>query len=156
MHEAITTLFSLQSTEALRIFQDDEPNDDDILVSFSDLQFDPEKDNVPDNMIMSGKQFNILNNKLDSLLQIQEDIGVQNIVYGFEMEYMLNSQENRFRSLVENIKKKLVERLKVHDNSFEYEIKKLRDVAKERRELFVEQVKTIKESIDLMMVELKS
>lgn len=37
MQEQATTLFSSQSTEAERIVQDDDPNDDDIMVSFIDL-----------------------------------------------------------------------------------------------------------------------
>ncbi|CAI9294638.1 unnamed protein product [Lactuca saligna] len=109
MHEPNTTLFSSQSTEAERIVQEDEPNDDDIMVFFfDDLQFDPEEDNVPDNMIMSS------------------------------------------------IEKQQVERLEFHAKCFEYDIQKLHDVAKEHHELFVEQVKTLKEFVDLKMAEIKS
>ncbi|CAI9290329.1 unnamed protein product [Lactuca saligna] len=129
MHEPSTTLFYSQSTEAERIVQEDEPKNDDIMVSFADLQFILEGDNDPDNMIMLGKQFKILNNKLNSLLQIQTYIG--------------------------GIEKQQVERLEVHARNFEYEIQKLRDVSKEFHELFVEHVKTMKESVDLKMVELK-
>ncbi|CAI9265557.1 unnamed protein product [Lactuca saligna] len=53
------------------VTQKDDPNDDEIMVSFANLEFDPEEENVPDNMIMSSKQFRILNNKINSLLQIQ-------------------------------------------------------------------------------------
>ncbi|CAI9288672.1 unnamed protein product [Lactuca saligna] len=80
---------------------DEEPNDDDIMVSFTDLQFDPKEENVPDNLNMS-------------------------------------------------------ERLVFYSKSYDYEIQKLRDVAKERHELFVKQVTTMKESVDLRIVELKS
>lgn len=61
------------------------------MVSFADLQFDPDEDNIPDNMIMSGKQFKILNNKLNYLLQIQDDTGGRNFVSGVEMDFMLKS-----------------------------------------------------------------
>ncbi|CAI9260873.1 unnamed protein product [Lactuca saligna] len=96
------------------------------MVSFVDLQFNPEEDNVVDNMIMSSKQIKILINKITSLL------------------------------LVESIELKLVEQLNVHSKSFEFKIQKLRDVTKERHDLFMEQVKKIKDTIDLMVAELKS
>ncbi|CAH1453692.1 unnamed protein product [Lactuca virosa] len=125
MHEPITTLFSYQSTEAERVVQEYEPNDDEIMVSFSDLQFNLEEDNVPDKMIMSGKKFKILNNKINSLIQIQKDNVGRNFITGVKM-------------------------------SFDYKIQKLRDVAKERHDVFVEQVKNMKEFLDLKVVELKS
>ncbi|CAI9285759.1 unnamed protein product [Lactuca saligna] len=53
MQEPITTLLSSQSIEAERIVQDDEPNDDDIMVSCADFHFDLDEDNVPDNTIIS-------------------------------------------------------------------------------------------------------
>ncbi|CAI9285895.1 unnamed protein product [Lactuca saligna] len=75
---------------------------------------------------------------------------------GVEVEYLLKSQESHLRSMVENIEKQQVERLKIHDDKFEYEVKKLCDVAKERHEILVEQVKAIKESLDLKMTNLKA
>ncbi|CAH1448140.1 unnamed protein product [Lactuca virosa] len=86
MREPITTLFSSQSTKVERVVQEKEPNDDDIMVSFYDLQFEPEEDNVPDNMIMSGKQFEILKKKINSLLQLQGDSGGRSSIYGVDME----------------------------------------------------------------------
>ncbi|CAI9278669.1 unnamed protein product [Lactuca saligna] len=49
-----------------------------------------------------------------------------------------------------------VERLDVQFRSFEYEIQKLHDVAKERHDLFVGKVTKMKESMDQKMDELKS
>lgn len=56
------------------------------------------------------------------------------------MEYLLKSQENRLRSMVENIEKKYVERLEVHAKHSEYDFQKLVDVSKECHEVFIEQV----------------
>ncbi|CAH1449526.1 unnamed protein product [Lactuca virosa] len=106
MHEPITNLFSSQPTEAERMIHDEEPNDDEIMVSFVDLQFNPGEENVPEDLIMSGKHFKIFNSKINSLLQLQEDIEGRNFVTRVEMEYLLKSQENRFRSLVESIEQK--------------------------------------------------
>ncbi|CAH1416916.1 unnamed protein product [Lactuca virosa] len=155
MHEAIITLFSSQSTEAQIMIHDKEPNNDEIMVSFADLQVDPGEENVPDNLIMSGNQLKILNSKIHSLLQIQADTGGRKFLTGIEREYLLKAQEIRFLSLVEGIEQKQAERLVIHSKSFDYEIQKLCDVAKERHDLFVEQVSKMKESVDLKIVELK-
>lgn len=56
---------------------------------------------------------------------------------------------------MEKIERQQAERLKIHADKFEYEVKKLRDVAKKRYEISVEQVKSIKESLDLKMTGLK-
>lgn len=45
--------------------QDDE---DDITARYVESKFNIEEDDVPDNAIMSGKQFKILNSKLNSIL----------------------------------------------------------------------------------------
>ncbi|CAH1432790.1 unnamed protein product [Lactuca virosa] len=72
------------------------------------------------------------------------------------MECLMKAQENRFRNLIEGIEQKQAEKLVFHSKCYDYEIQKLRDVAKERHELFIEQVTTMKESVDLKIVELKS
>ncbi|CAI9284350.1 unnamed protein product [Lactuca saligna] len=94
MHEQITTLFSSQSTKVEKVIYEEEPNDDEMMVSFVDLQFDPKKENVPDDLIISSKKFKILNSKINCLLQIQADTGGRNFVTRVEMEYLLKSQEN--------------------------------------------------------------
>lgn len=64
------------------------------------------------------------------------------------MEYLLKSQKNRLRSLVESLEKSQVKRLNVQYKSFEYKIQKIYDVSKECHDLFVEQVTNIKEYVD--------
>ncbi|CAI9291222.1 unnamed protein product [Lactuca saligna] len=110
MHKPITNLFSSQPTKDERVVQEEKSSDEGIMVSFADFQFNPDEDNVPDNMIMSGKQFKNLNNKINSPFQIQADNGGRNFNTEVEMEHLLKSQENRFRSLVESLEQKLVER----------------------------------------------
>lgn len=73
------------------MIHDEEPSDDEIMVSFVDLQFDHEEDNVLDNLIMSGEQFKILNSKINYLLQIKADIGGRNFVTDIKMEYFLKA-----------------------------------------------------------------
>lgn len=48
------------------MIHDEEPNDDEIMVSFTDLQFDPKEENVPVSLIMSSKQFKVLKKKFSS------------------------------------------------------------------------------------------
>ena len=85
---------------------------------------------------MLGKQFKILNNKLNSLLQIQEDIGGWNSVSGIEVDAMLKSYENRLKMVMEQIEKKHEECLNPHVENFQFEVTKIRDIAKERHILF--------------------
>ena len=75
MHQPITSLFLSQSTEEPRTVVDDETDDGVFVGSFADIEFNPEEENIPNNMLISRKQFKILNRKLNSLLQLQADAG---------------------------------------------------------------------------------
>lgn len=55
------------------IHEEEEADDDDnVMVSFADLQFYQEEEEILDNLIMSGKQFKILNSKMNLILQLLE------------------------------------------------------------------------------------
>ncbi|CAI9298381.1 unnamed protein product [Lactuca saligna] len=79
LNQPITSLFSSQSTDPPVTTTEvhHSSNDDENVVdgTFGDIHFDPEEEEIPDNMILTGKQFKILNQKLNSLLQIQADGG---------------------------------------------------------------------------------
>ncbi|CAI9282985.1 unnamed protein product [Lactuca saligna] len=68
---------------------------------------------------------------------------------------MLNSQENRLKAAIEQIKQQHEERLKNHAHNFEYEVTKIRVFAIKSHEFFVEQVKKVEDSINLKVAELK-
>ncbi|CAI9261307.1 unnamed protein product [Lactuca saligna] len=70
------------------------------------------------------------------------------------MVYLLKSHENRLCSLVESFEQKQIEQMNFHSKSFEYEIQKLRDVSKERHDLFLEQVTKMKQFVDFKVAEL--
>lgn len=57
MQAPISTLFSSQLTEPEKNITkiDADDDDDDDMVSFSDLQFNPEEEDIFDELIMSGK-----------------------------------------------------------------------------------------------------
>ncbi|CAI9272473.1 unnamed protein product [Lactuca saligna] len=155
MQQPIKSLFSSQSTEGEKTVQEDKTDDDDIIVSFTEILFDPEEDNIPDNMLKLGKQFKNLNHKLNFLLQIQADTGGRNSVSGVEVDIFLKSQEHRLKIAMEQIQKQHVVRLKHHVQNFQYEVTKLCDVAKERYEIFVEQVKKVEDSVDAIVEAIK-
>lgn len=69
---------------------------------------------------------------------------------------MLKSQEHRLKMTMDQIEQKHEEFLKLHVENFQYEVTKLRDVAKECHLIFVEEVKRVQESVTLKMEELKS
>ncbi|CAI9293078.1 unnamed protein product [Lactuca saligna] len=135
MQEPITTLFSSQSTENSQ--PKNETNDEDIMVSFADLQFNPREENIPDELIMS-------------------DTRRKNYVTGVEMEYLIKSQESCLQNLIEGIEKKQVERLAFHSRSYDYEIHKFCDAAKARHELFMEHVNETNGSLVVKVDEIKS
>ncbi|CAI9264459.1 unnamed protein product [Lactuca saligna] len=70
MQELVAALFSSQSTDIFH--EEEEKNDDDVMVAFVDLQFNPEDEDVPENAIMSGNQFKILKSKMNSIFAILE------------------------------------------------------------------------------------
>ncbi|CAI9275729.1 unnamed protein product [Lactuca saligna] len=94
MQEPIATLFSSQSTDHEKTITEAEAYEDDVLVSFFELQFNPDEEDIPDYLIMSGKQFKILNIKMKMILQFLVDTRTKNSVSGVEVEYIFKSQES--------------------------------------------------------------
>lgn len=66
MQETISALLSSQSTKKSQ--PKNQANDDVVMVSFAELQFDLEEENTINEMITSGKQFKVLNSKMNSIL----------------------------------------------------------------------------------------
>lgn len=124
------------------------------MVAFGDLQFVLGEENIPDHMSMSGKQFKIMNRKLNSLLQIQADKGSRNSFSVIEVDLMLKSQEHRLKTLMEQIDTKTEDRLKRQSEFFVHEVKELRPVAKERHILFVQAYKRVQEDVNFKIEEL--
>ncbi|CAI9273886.1 unnamed protein product [Lactuca saligna] len=98
LNQPITSLFSSQSTEPPVNHEEAHPSfDDDENVfsgTFGDIQFDPEEEEIPENMILTGKQFKIMNQKLNLLLQIQPDGGGKHSVSILEVDLLLKKKED--------------------------------------------------------------
>lgn len=80
-------------------------DEDDVMVGFAELEFNPEEDNVKDHDIMSDKHFKILNSKLNSILQFIHNSVRMSSVSGQEVKYLLKSQEARTNTLVDGVDK---------------------------------------------------
>ncbi|CAH1451330.1 unnamed protein product [Lactuca virosa] len=66
INERIASLFSSQSEDEEMPYNEEE---DDEMVQFDVLEFDHAEENVDDNANKSGKQYKILNSKLNTILQ---------------------------------------------------------------------------------------
>ncbi|KAL7601611.1 hypothetical protein Lser_V15G20875 [Lactuca serriola] len=105
MQQPITSLFASQSTKEPITVHDDETDDAGFVGSFADIEFDPEEENIPNNMLMSGKHFKILNRKLNSLLQLQADAGGKHSVSGIEVDVMLKPKSFVFSTRLISLRK---------------------------------------------------
>ncbi|CAI9299404.1 unnamed protein product [Lactuca saligna] len=101
--QPITSLFSSQSTDpptTTSLIQDSsfietEHEFEGFGGTFENLEFDEEETDFPDHMLMTMKQFKILNTKLNSILQSQADLGGGNSVTNLEVDGLLMMVEGR-------------------------------------------------------------
>ncbi|CAI9266780.1 unnamed protein product [Lactuca saligna] len=135
--------------EGPKTINDDETDYGGFVGSFASIEFDPNEEDVPDHMLMSGKQFKILNRKLNSLLQLQVYGGGKDSVSGIEVDVMLKAQEHCIQDKLDQIYKNNELRDKSKFESFNGALRALKDVAKERHVMYVQDVKTIRENVNL-------
>lgn len=92
-----TTLLSSQSTDPPKTIDKPETDTDKggFGETFDDLEFDDEEENFLDHMLMSMKQFKIINKKLNSIIQSQADMGGSKSVSSMEIDGMLKAIEAR-------------------------------------------------------------
>lgn len=105
-------------------------------MSFTGLQFDPEEQNIPDEIIISKKHFKILNSKTNSILQFFADIRSKHYVSEFEVDSLLKAQESRLHSLINDVNKRNNERILNHSCNLTSEVSNLSDVSNECHLLF--------------------
>ena len=70
---------------------------------FEASHFDSEEEEIPDHMLMSGKQFKILNRKLNAIIQSQADSGTKSSISGLEVESMIKVAEKRITAKVDDL-----------------------------------------------------
>lgn len=103
INHPFTSLFSSQSTDPPKSINDNETDDGGFGGTFADIEFDTEEEDIPDHMLMSWKQFKILNKKLNFILQSQADAGGSNYVSSIEVDVMLKAQEVRLFNKVSSL-----------------------------------------------------
>ncbi|CAI9277284.1 unnamed protein product [Lactuca saligna] len=157
-NQPITSLFEFQSTDLPITHEEEEAQNDDeneFDGTFSNIEFDPEEENILDNMLLTRKQFRILNKKLNSLLQIQDGGGNKHSVSSLEVDIMLKRQENRVHEAIFDINRNNEKQVKAQSSNFAYDLKELKVVAKERHILFIQDVKKVREDVNFKLQELR-
>ena len=177
MDQPFTTIFSTQSTDPPNpsspidetMAADDETDTEGFGGTFEALHFDHAEEDFPDHMLMTMKQFKILNSKLNSILQSQADVGSGGVT-SLEVDSLIKMMEGRVISkasgLIRDSESRVLEKVDQHDVSnenrinsqrsdFVRELKDLKMVTKERHVLFVQDVKKVREDVNLKLEELK-
>ncbi|CAI9262584.1 unnamed protein product [Lactuca saligna] len=138
--------------------------------TFEALQFDDTEEVFPDHMLMTMKQFKILNSKLNSILRTQANIGGTSSVSSLEVDAMLKIFEgrvtNKVSGMIRDSKARVLERLDLNDQTndnrlssqrkdFLHEVKDLKVVTRERHVLYVQEVKKVREDVNQQITELR-
>ncbi|CAI9290567.1 unnamed protein product [Lactuca saligna] len=98
MNQPITSLFPSQSTEGSKSIPDDNTKDDDVMVSFPDIQFDPEEENIPDYMLMSDVMLKAQELRLKALME-QEDVNLKLEEICFQMPKEVVNRDHSYSTL---------------------------------------------------------
>ena len=85
----------------------------------------------------------MLNRKLNSILKFQADSGLKHSVSGIKVDVMLKAVEHRLQHKIDVNDKNNELRLKAQNYLYTSSLKELRNVAKERHVLFVQDVKKV-------------
>ncbi|CAI9288903.1 unnamed protein product [Lactuca saligna] len=130
-------------------------DDDEFDGTFADIELDPDEENISDNMLLTGKQFKILNRKVNSLLKLQADGGGENYVSSLEVDILLKRQENRLLDAITDADRQNEKRMKAQSMSFTSNLKYLKAIVKEGHILFIQDVKKVREDVNLKIQELR-
>ncbi|CAI9302811.1 unnamed protein product [Lactuca saligna] len=114
-NQPFISLFSSQSTDPPQSdkpptpIEESENKDTRFGGTFKDLEFDEEEDNFPYHMLMSMKQFKILNKNLNSIIKSQEDMGGSSVVSSLEIDGLLKVFEARMQvDIIANVETNFV------------------------------------------------
>ncbi|CAI9277319.1 unnamed protein product [Lactuca saligna] len=176
MDQPFTTIFSTQSTDPPNpsspvdetMATDAGTHNEGFGGTFEALHFDTSEEDFPDYMLMTMKPFKILNSKLNSILQSQADVGSVGVT-SLEVDSLMKLMEGRVISkasrLIKDSESRVLEKVDQHHAStenrinsqnadFVREVKDLKMVTKERNVLFVQEVKKVREDVNLQIREL--
>ncbi|CAI9299544.1 unnamed protein product [Lactuca saligna] len=106
-------------------------------------------------MLLTRKQFKILNQKLNSLLQIQAGGGNKHSVSSLEVDIILKCQKHRLHEAISDVDRNTEKRVKAQSLNFTYDLIELKVVAKGRHFLFIQDVKKVREDVNFKLQELR-
>ncbi|CAI9270220.1 unnamed protein product [Lactuca saligna] len=103
INQPITSIFSSQSTDTPKppsliqepIEMETETDNERFGGTFEELEFHEDEEEFPDHMLMTMKQYKILNQKLNSIIQSQDDLGGGSSVLSLEIDTMIKKMESR-------------------------------------------------------------
>ncbi|KAL7604851.1 hypothetical protein Lser_V15G19577 [Lactuca serriola] len=121
-----------------------------------DISFDYDEEEIPDHMLMTGKQFKILNQKLKTIIQSQADTGRMSSISAMEVDIMIKGAEKRILEKVDQSDKNNELRVQAQGNNFTTTLQDLKVANKERHLLFIQDVKKVREDVNFKIHELKS
>ncbi|CAI9271738.1 unnamed protein product [Lactuca saligna] len=176
INTAFTSLFSSQSTDPPKTTSpvdetmENETDTKGFAGTSEALQFDNTKEEFPDDILMTMQQFKILNSKLNSILQTQADIGGGSSVSILEVDSMLKVFEGRVTTkvfgMIKESEARVLEKVDFNDQTndnrmssqrkdFLHEVKDLKAITGERHVLYVQEVKKVREDVNLQIEELR-
>ncbi|KAL7609165.1 hypothetical protein Lser_V15G10960 [Lactuca serriola] len=159
LQNPFTTLFPSQSPENPQPSQqlsDTEVEGGAFGGVLDDIPFDSDEEDIPDHMLMTGKQFKILNQKLETIIQTQADSGKMSSISAMEVDIMIKGAEKRIMGKIDKLDKNNELRLKSQGSNFTSAVQDLKAATKERHILFVQDVKKVREDVNFKIQELKS
>lgn len=161
--QPFTSIFSSQSTEPPNPNDESNKEEGGFGGTFEELVFDEEEQDFLDHMLISMKQFNILNKRLNYIIQSQADMGGGSSASTFEMDALIKACKARMTSrmsgMIRDFESRILEKVDHTDqtselriNSFDSKyvgaLKELTTIQKERRTLFVMDVKKVREDVN--------
>ncbi|KAL7609544.1 hypothetical protein Lser_V15G13888 [Lactuca serriola] len=159
LQNPFTTLFPSQSPEnpiPSQQMSDPEVEGDAFGGILDDISFDSDEEEIPDHMLMTGKQFKILNQKLKTIIQSQADSGRMSSISAMEVDIMIKGAEKHILEKVDQSDKNNELRVQAQGNNFTTTLKDLKAANKERHLLFIQDVKKVREDVNFKIQELKS
>ncbi|CAI9269066.1 unnamed protein product [Lactuca saligna] len=95
LNQPFTSIFPSQSTDTPKPSSPTATNNEGIGGTFEHLEFNEDEEEFPDHMLMTMKQYKILNQKLKSITQSQADLGGSSSISSLEVDSMLKMFKSR-------------------------------------------------------------
>ncbi|CAI9295061.1 unnamed protein product [Lactuca saligna] len=95
LNQPFTSIFPSQSTDTPKPSSPTDTDNEGFGGTFKNMEFNEDEEEFPDHMLMTMKQYKILNQKLNSIIQPQADLGGSSSISSLEVDSMLKMFESR-------------------------------------------------------------